>query len=182
MDHYNEQLVQKASEPKDIALRAVILIATVIVTVFALLMAFMTGFFLLTVIAVGAVYLAYWLFTNTFVEYEYIVTNNDMDIDKVLGRKKRKRLISIQLSTVSDWGEYAAKKSDESKINATVMASDATGIDAWYLIFDHGSHGKTMLIFTPNEETIQNINHAVAYSIRKKLAKPEKEPPEETQE
>lgn len=177
MDHYNEQLVRKLSEPKDILLRVLICFLTSVVVFISVGAMLLTGISLLLIVAVGACYLAYILFSKTFVEYEYIVTNNDLDIDKITGKRKRKRLITIKLNTVKEWGEYNGKVN--SNTNATVMASDATGINVWYINADHEKHGKVTILFSPSEETVANINFGVPYSARKRL-KP-KELPQETE-
>lgn len=167
MDHYNEQMIQKQTEPKDIMMRILIAIGTALIIAICIFAALMFGFLPLIVVAAGAVYLSYLLFSGTFVEYEYIVTNNDLDIDKITGKRKRKRLVTVKLNTVKQWGEYT--ESAGSDVSATVMATDATGYDAWYLIADHDRLGKIMVIFTPSQETITNINFGVTHSVKKKL-------------
>ena len=180
MDHYNEQMVQKHTEPKDILLRALIAAGTVLLVVLSVFAALLFGFTPLILVAVGVVYLAYILFSNTFVEYEYIVTNNDLDIDRISGKRKRKRLITVKLNTVAQWGEYTGNEG--SGVSATVMASDASGYDAWYIIADHSKYGKTMVIFTPSKKTISNINFGVPHGAKKKLDfKLDEESEEETE-
>lgn len=171
MDHYNEQLVRKQSEPKDMAVRALIVFFALAVTFIAVTAALLFNFLPLIVVAGGACYLAYLLMGNTFIEYEYIVTNNDLDIDKISGKRKRKRLITVKLNTVRDWGEYTGR--EQVNVNATVMASDASGYNAWYLVAEHEKYGTVMVIFTPVRETVENINFGVPHSARKKLAKKE---------
>ena len=173
MDHYNEQMIQKQTEPKDVLMRVLISVGTALIIAVCIFAALMFGFLPLILIAAGALYLAYLLFTGTFVEYEYIVTNNDLDVDKITGRRKRRRLVTVKLNTVKQWGEYTG--SEGSDVSATVMASDATGYDAWYLIADHDKLGKIMVIFTPSQETITNINFGVIHSVKKKLDFAEKE-------
>ena len=167
MDHYNEQMIQKQTEPKDTVKRILIVTVTVLLLAAIAYAAYVFVFPLLIVIAVGAVYLAYILFTGTFVEYEYIVTNNDLDVDKITGKSKRKRLVTVKLNTVKQWGEYTG--TEGSDVAATVMASDATGYDAWYITADHDKLGKIMVIFTPSQETITNINFGVPHTAKKKL-------------
>ena len=184
MDHYNEQLVRKLSEPKDIAIRILIVFLTLVVTAFSVGAALFFGFMPLIIIAAGACYLAYLLMGGTFVEYEYIVTNNDLDIDKITGKRKRKRLITVKLNTVKSWGEYTGR--ERISADATVMASDASGIGMWYIEAEHEKHGKLLLIFTPTEETVSNINWGVPHAVRKKLEvksrEEEKEEKEEKEE
>lgn len=50
-----------------------------------------------------------WLLGNFNIEYEYILTNNDLDIDKVIGKRKRKRMISLDVSTAEAFAPYPAE-------------------------------------------------------------------------
>ena len=177
MDHYNEQMIQKQTETKDIIMRVLIAIGTALLIAVCVFAALIFGFLPLIVVAAGAVYLSYILFSGTFVEYEYIVTNNDLDIDKITGKRKRKRLVTVKLNTVKQWGEYT--ESEGNGVTATVMASDATGYDAWYVIADHEKLGKIMVIFTPSQETITNINFGVPHGVKKKLDFPAPEEEDE---
>lgn len=165
MDHYNEQLVKKATEPSDIIKRVLIAAGTILVIFFIIFGMIVFGSAALLILVFGAFYLSWYLLTGTITEYEYIVTNLDMDIDKISGRRKRKRLITVDLGTVTEWGEYTENKSV--KVNATVMASDATGSCTWYLLAKHKKLGDIMVLFSPTEETAYNINQGVPYNIRK---------------
>lgn len=166
MDHYNEQLVKKQTEILDIVKRVLIIAGTMLITFLCIFAALVFGFMPLIVLVFGVFYLSWYMMTGTSVEYEYIVTNNDMDIDKIVGQRKRKRLITIKLNTVTEWGKYTEEKTHGA--NATVMASDATGVGAWYLLAKHDKFGNVMVIFTPTKETAANINHGVPYAQRKK--------------
>lgn len=177
MDHYNEQLVRKQSEPKDMAIRVLIIFLTLAVSFITIAAALIFVFPFIIIVAVGACYLAYLLMGNTFIEYEYIVTNNDLDIDKISGKRKRKRLITVKLNTVRDWGEYTGR--EQVNVDATVMASDASGYGAWYLVAEHEKYGKVLVLFTPTEQTLSNINFGVPHAVKKKFAEKEEAETEE---
>lgn len=166
MDHYNEQLVKKNADGSDIAVRALICAAAAAVIALSVIGAVMFRFTPIIIIGIGACYLAYLLLTGTSVEYEYIVTNNDLDIDKISGKRKRKRLITVKLNTVTEWGAYEEGKG--SGAEATVMASDGTGNGLWYIMAKHEKYGDVMVIFNPTETTATNINCGVPHGLRKK--------------
>lgn len=180
MDHYNEQMIQKQTQSKDVVLRVVIVAVALLIVALSAFTSVLFGFLPLILVGAGAVYLGYILFCNTFVEYEYIVTNNDLDIDRISGKRKRKRLVTVKLNTVKEWGEYTGNEGNGAA--ATVMASDASGYDAWYIIADHAKLGKIMVIFTPSEETVTNINFGVTHSVKKKLNFKKSEEAEESEE
>ena len=64
------------------------------------------GFMILTMLSVGALFGLVWLLTGMSYEYEYILTNDDLDIDKITGKRKRKRLITLKMNTVEEFGIY----------------------------------------------------------------------------
>lgn len=180
MDHYNEQLVKKISDGRDIVLRALICAAAAAVIALSVIGVMMFGFAPIIIIGIGACYLAYLLLTGTSVEYEYIVTNNDLDIDKISGKRKRKRLITVKLNTVTEWGVYEEGKGNGAA--ATVMASDGSGIGLWYIMAKHEKYGDVMVIFNPTETTAVNINYGVPHGIRKKDLVPSEQASEESEE
>lgn len=166
MDYYNEQLVKKHANGRDWALRVMICILTVAVIMLSAVGTVLFGFAPIIIIAFGACYLAYILLTGTSIEYEYIITNNDLDIDRISGKRKRKRLITVKLNTVTEWGEYEEGKGKGAA--ATVMASDGTGVGVWYIMAKHQKYGDVMVIFNPSKTTAVNINHGVPYGVRKR--------------
>ncbi len=94
------------------------------------------------------------------IEYEYIFTNGDLDIDKIMGQRKRKRLATIDMATLTQFG-----KLDEQK-RAEILSSDRTVIDGsdnmqsdndYYLECKHKSLGMCYLIFTPSEEFVEEL-------------------------
>lgn len=168
MDNYVEQIISKKSESRDIALRLLIFLGLSLVAALALISTALFGFPFLIVIAIGAVYLMWFLLGNTSIEYEYIVTNNELDIDKIIGRRKRKRLITMKLNLAEEWGEYEEGKSKNDKVLATVSAHDCRYVNLWYIVSNHEKHGKTMLLFSPNENVLTAVNKSVPYALRKR--------------
>lgn len=166
MDNYVEQIVAKKSEARDTAIRLIIFLGLSLVAALALICTVLFGFAFLLVVAVGAIYLMWYLLGNTSVEYEYIVTNNELDVDKITGRRKRKRLITLKLNLADEWGEYDENKNKNEKVQATVSAHDCRYINLWYLVANHEKHGKTMLLFSPNEDVLTAVNKSVPYNLK----------------
>lgn len=94
------------------------------------------------------------------IEYEYIFTNGDMDVDKIMGQRKRKRLATIDISTLTQFGRITDEK------RAEILSSDNTVIDAsdnlqtdndYYLQCKHKNFGMCYLIFTPSDEFVEEL-------------------------
>lgn len=168
MDNYTEQLVKKNTETKDIVKKSLVIAAGFTVAVAFMTAAFATGFLTLILLSVLVAYGTVMLLGNMNYEYEYIVTNNDLDVDKIIGRKKRKRLITLKLDTALEFG--ICKDGTEGKdVSATVVASDGTNINTCYLIVNHATHGKTMLLFSPDKRTIEVLMSGLPHSMRKNV-------------
>ena len=168
MDNFHEQLVKKYPSGKDNALKLLIIFISVAIFVLSITGIVLFGFAPLIVLGAGGLYAGYYLLGFTVTEYEYAVTNNDMDIDKITGKRSRKRLVSFKLTSVSEWGEYDEKAG--SGVNATVLASDNSGYNLWYIVANTKKDGKIMVLFTPDRETLETINASLPHHLRKEIA------------
>lgn len=119
-DIFLENLVPKKKDTKDKLFIALFVFLGIIVTI--ILFAAMFGLSLAAVnsaelqkissmtFSIGLLMVAlawygvYLLINMRNVEYEYIVTNNELDIDKVFSKKGRKHLITVDVRNVSCMG------------------------------------------------------------------------------
>lgn len=165
MDRFSEQLIKKEATGKDMFIRGLD-IAAAMALIAALIFAFAFIGIVSLAVAAAVIWGTVWLLQGTSVEYEYIVTNDDLDIDKIIGKRKRKRLVTVSLKTVTEIGEYRSGERIESDV--TVMAHDETGIDMWYLYADTAKYGKLALVFNPNNNTLYNMIGGFAPAVRNK--------------
>ncbi|MDR2559752.1 MAG: hypothetical protein LBC86_09480 [Oscillospiraceae bacterium] len=174
MDNFVEQIVVKKTELKDNLKRLAffsggmalcLLLLTIGMNIFELMPVFLF-------LNIGVVWLVWFLFQSTFIEYEYIVTNNELDVDKIIARKRRKRLITIKINQAEDWGEYSDGKGADSSV--TVQAHDCGYTNLWYIVTQHDKYGKTTVFFSPNMKVLEVMNKAVPYGLRKKELKEKK--------
>ena len=164
MDTFGEQLVKKATTGADWAKRIGIAVLGLALATVLMWLSFFTGFMILTMLSVGALFGLVWLLTGMSYEYEYILTNDDLDIDKITGKRKRKRLITLKMNTVEEFGIYDG--TNGANADATVIASDGTNINAYYLIAKHKTHGRTMLIFSPDARMVEMILTTLPYKVK----------------
>lgn len=164
LDTFGEQLVKKATTGADWAKRIGLTVLGLIVATALMWLSFFTGFMVLTLISVGVLFGLVWLLTGMSYEYEYILTNDDLDIDKITGKRKRKRLITLKMNTVEEFGVYDG--TNGTNADATVIASDGTNVNAYYLIAKHKTHGRTILIFSPDKRMTEMILETLPYKIK----------------
>lgn len=148
MDTYSEQLVKKNQTSSDNMKRTVIIVAGAVVTVGLLYVTFfITPFALLA--AAAAVYGIYWLITGTNIEYEYIVTNGELDIDKIISKRKRVTLLSIEVKEFTEFGKY-----NEKDFSGTTIYAAGGEDELICAVFNSQQYGASRLIFSPNEKII----------------------------
>ena len=167
MDTYSEQLVARASTGADKAKKILISTGAILLATVLMWLSIVFAFYSLILLVFGVLGLGVYLVSNMDVEYEYIITNNEMDVDKIIGRRKRKRMITLDLASAEDLAPYPTD--EDIKVDATVHASTGYEKDAHYLLVQHGSYGKVMLIFNPNEKTREAIMQEVPNQLRIKL-------------
>ncbi len=167
MDSYSEQLVTKQRGTGDIVKLAAISIGSLILASAFMYLAIATSFFTLVIPAVIILFVGVWLMGNQNIEYEYIITNGEMDIDKIIGKRKRKRMITLDLKSAQDFAPYPPE--EDKSADATVHASNGLEQDAYYLLVNHSGYGVVKLIFNPNEKMREAITQELPNALRVKM-------------
>ncbi len=102
MDVFLEYLVRKKSSGLDVLKKLGLVLAAVVVSLAVImgfsLVPFLRGYILLGIAAV--IYGLVVLMRNFSLEYEYIFTNGDLDIDIVKAQTTRKRMVSLQCKNI----------------------------------------------------------------------------------
>lgn len=104
-----------------------------------------------------SVYIGYQIVARMFVEYEYILTNADLDIDKIVNQSKRSRLCTINLRKVTACGKLTDSveiADDETLVKASANNPE---LNDYYLRFTHKEYGNAILVFTPSIEVVELI-------------------------
>lgn len=167
MDNIAEQLVVKHKSSADILKAIGISAAAILIASALMFLAIITSCYTLVIPAVLVLFGGVWLMGQTNVEYEYIITNNEMDIDKIIGKSKRKRMITVNLSQAEEFAPYPAAEN----ISADVTVHASTGLeqDAFYLVTKHSTYGTVNLIFNPckklREAIVQELPHKLRANI-----------------
>ncbi|MDE5771035.1 MAG: hypothetical protein K2I06_05310 [Ruminococcus sp.] len=177
MDNFAEQLVKKNETSSDKTKRLLMTVGGTVLTVVLALFGFLTlgnpvlsllGFLL----AVGAGYGTFFIVQSSHVEYEYAFTNGELDIDKIIAKRKRKSLLSIEVNKFTDFGKYRDDIEETSEMTV-VISSDNIASHEYYADFQHENYGLTRLVFSPDSRMLDNIKRFLSGSLRSKLAREE---------
>ena len=106
----------------------------------------------------GILYGAFKLSTMFNIEYEYIVTNGTFDVDKIINKSKRKRILSFELSNVTRLEKYnpsilnnintkdvtfACSRGDD---NVYLMVAEKEGKNPYYLVLSPNDKIKSVIV------------------------------------
>lgn len=160
MDIFFEQIVKvKRTGAQTAGVVGIIALLIVLMVVFGFL--FMMGFSLSILLAFGACWGAYKLITLSSIEYEYIYTNGDLDIDKITARASRKRVVSILCSKVERYGQYNPAVRPSDSVKKVYTLCDVDDPNAKYIIAPNKKEGLVMIVFAPDERMRGVIEKAI---------------------
>lgn len=150
MDTFFEQIVAK----KKGAPEWLIIIGTILAGLLVLGFVFLFANSFLVIALVGVGYGAWWLITTQNVEYEYCVTNGDIDIDKITARRKRKRLVSVSGRKIESLLPYDAT-APLGKYQRTVMVAPSLQEEGlWCFTYHSKKNGHTFVVFRPDQRVL----------------------------
>lgn len=162
MDTYLEYIVKpKYSIKAALTVTGLYLLATLFsIVIFMLSLVYplvMQFSFALTVgLFVGA-----WMLAQKFnIEYEYIVTNDELDVDKIMSKKTRKRMLTVSCKKFEIFGkaegiEFERALSDRSieiKFDASIGKNS---FNRYFAVFDNKQGQKMLLIFNPTRSMLE---------------------------
>lgn len=87
-----ETLIKRKNKPSEQAIKCVMIVTTIVM----FLLGFMGAFFMAS-IGVLLILICYFVFPYFDIEYEYSYVTGFLDIDKIIGKKKRKRLATLRM-------------------------------------------------------------------------------------
>ncbi|MGI5895049.1 MAG: DUF6106 family protein [Candidatus Merdivicinus sp.] len=160
MDVFIEYMVKKQSTSTELLLKILYVLAAAVLLIGSFFVAPFLGMFsmIATLIGFGAVYGAYYLITSMSVEYEYILTNGEMDVDKIIARRRRKRLLTANARKFEEFGAYNHQAMAQKTFNNRVYACTAPEDPGnYYAVFNHATLGQTLLVFTPNDRVLEGL-------------------------
>ncbi|NMA07513.1 MAG: hypothetical protein GX929_00165 [Clostridiales bacterium] len=176
-DTFLEYIVKKAPDAKTSLLKVGIILVTIFVCYFG--MVFLTSieslqqfmsFFLLLV--AGIIYGAYRLFTSLNYEFEYIVTNGELDVDKIIARRSRKRLISLrplEIEIMAPYNDMHKHHYDNGEFALTIDATSSKyAQNRWFIVAETKKYGRVRLMWEPTEKMVENMR---SYMPRKVMLK-----------
>ena len=159
-DIFLEQIVKQQKSVKQIVRNCLIILVGLIIACALLPFSLFRpnyGPFVFLVFA-GVLYYTWYIVSGLNLEFEYIFTNGDLDVDKISNKRKRKRMTSIRISKISLFSEFDAAKFDKKAFDVVYEAAQSVQSEQNYMIqYANRKDKKCVLIFTPNEKLVEAI-------------------------
>lgn len=138
MDKYNERLIDaKAGVDAVLKILGGVLVILVGIAVSLIFGAFGIGFLLI----VGGIVLIGYFKDGFNCEYEFILTNGDIEIAKIIGKKRRKEVCTIEASSIS---RMESMDNDRVKNDLSIGKYKAK----YYIGKDQDSDGRQVVIYS----------------------------------
>ncbi len=139
----------------------------VMITLIWLLLAIPTVSFLIPIALAATLYGVWWAITAMDVEYEYIVTNGEIDIDTIVHRRKRKRVFSgrskdfeVMARLDSDEFREAAGRLPQERKAGRIKVVDCSAVPgaahSWFFITNYKS-ARLMVVFDPDARMLASL-------------------------
>lgn len=124
------------------------------------------GFF----IFIGGIYAVWYVFSQQKVDFEYSVTDDELSVAKIISLRKRKNLCKVKIRDIErlDKGEKTIEGLRISKPFEAAHDIDKES-ENFYAVFNSAAYGKSVLIFSPNEEILQAMKRYLNREIVVKL-------------
>lgn len=153
-EFYTEQLVKRQTPAIYKAAKAGLIAVTAVVGA--------AGLLLIPLLLIPAALLAaldYWLFMRWDLEFEYLLINTDLDVDKIMSRNKRKKYQSFdlhKLEVMAPLRSHALDSYNQKQLK-TIDISSGTGGQEVYVMILSQDQEMVKVIFEPNQQIRNGI-------------------------
>ncbi len=157
MDTYIEHMVRRRKSVADVIMAVLIVLIGLGLIYFATFLYVMPVIMLLLV--AGIIYGTYKFVTRINTEYEYIVTNYELDVERIINRRTRKRIETVNLRLLEDFDLCGSPKEARyinDKEYKKIIACESVKEGYAFLVYTKNDK-KTALFFTPNQKIIDHI-------------------------
>ena len=161
MDLFSEYMVKAEKKPIDYLKIVLILVSAAVLSYFLFIITLM---FIQIPIIPSLVFLCIFLiwYLAVFklirrynVEYEYSITENELDVDKIMSRSARKRLLRVNVKTFEIIAPLKSSYYTENYKNTkTVFAASSDCSDRAYFAAFTDDGVKKVLVFEPNDKML----------------------------
>lgn len=165
MDVFVEQIVAIKKTGKDFAAYIGIVLLSLILMLIAYL--FLTSIFI--AVAAAVIFGAFKIILKLNIEYEYIVTNGTMDIDKIIAKSSRKRMLSFEISSIQRIEKFTGVLSNNIDAKGCFFACNKDDKNAFVVYYKEEGKQQNVFVFAPDERVRESIKSILPRYIGENL-------------
>jgi len=163
MDSYKEQIIKVKPTFATYFCKISIWLLAFLIGVASIYFALQLKIPFLMLIAAALIYSAYKVNSMLNIEFEYIATNGSVDVDKIINKSSRKRLVSFECNKVEAVKKYSVDFKKNNSIKTFVCTDDLE--DAYIFSVSTKEFGKCDIILSPNKNFIDHIKLFIPRSL-----------------
>lgn len=171
-DIFAEQLVSIKNTGKVLALRLFIWIMGALLAVGLVLLGIFKNSlsFISLILAVAALYGAYYLNTRFEQEFEYSNTNGEVDIDRIINKQSRQRMAQFKCDDIFDIRPFDANaKLTAKREEKDIYFACTPGSSSYVFKIKHPKRGHYYLVLDPDGEFKESLLKTLPYILKDKL-------------
>lgn len=169
MDKFVEQIEKKPKNPKDLMIKLATITGIILLVLTCIALATIVNFYFAMIaffVLLGGIYVIWYVFSLLKVEFEYSIVGGSITISKIMSKRKRKTLVTLETSKIEDFFKYDNRDFDARLYSHIYDARGiSSGSQAYAATFGTESKGRCVLLFTPNEDFLQAMKPHLSRQI-----------------
>lgn len=175
MDAYTEQIVKRKKTYKDFLIKLVMIMSIFAVFSLGLILGVYVNLYFIFLGFAGVaydIYLCHRVITGLDVEYEYQVTNNNLQIDKIMSKRRRKSILSVDIKKIEGVDKISDNRLNADRCDKVMQLGTYDDDPSQYrFIVQTNKYGKVMVVFAPNEKILNAIKLHLKPEVKISLIK-----------
>ncbi len=169
-----EQVVKREHNARYHINKVLIIFATIAIPASLVAIAFITKFPYLNVVAffvlLFCIYGAWFFITSLEVDFEYAFLSSVFRIDKVIAKRRRRKMVKVDVKSIDDIFRYNDKDMARYRYKKVYNAgAKEFSEDNMVFVYREGEKGWIAIIFTPSDEFLAAMKPYFNNELRKKL-------------
>lgn len=173
MSQLIEQVVKKNKTAKEVIITVVIVLAAVLIPFTIALVGILIAQYYLLYCAFFAlcftIYGAWYFISSLNYEFEYAVLDGTLRVDKVIAKRKRKKVIKLEVREISEFNKVKDLNEVDGKYSKVYNALGDEKCDRIFTAQFHNVKGDCLLIFSPNDKMLNAMRPYFAREIATKI-------------
>lgn len=168
-DVFVEYLIKRRRTASDWALQIGAVVLAIVVVWLSFYAAIMLNIPMIPYfVIIGVIYGLYRIWMMFNLEFEYSFTNGDITVDKIIAKRKRKRVVSFDAKNILEMKEVGTNTVSTGNGIANVYRAGEfkNGAGGWYILFSRDGANRNVLLFSPNEKVLTAMKPFLPVKVR----------------